>query len=85
MSLAYMVTMFPLVKNRMVVPANAKKYQSQWTMGVLRGLNTNLLHLQLGRLWVGISMLGVPNASVNLHCSMTEIFGSVRERKCSTK
>ena len=73
-----MVTMRLLVKYRMTVTVLiANKYRSQYTMYVLRVLNTNLLHLQVENLWKEMSVLGVPNTSENIHSGITQDLGLI--------
>ena len=55
-----MVTMRPLVNHRMtVLVLIAKKYWYQWTMYVQRVLKTNLLYLQMEKIWEGMYIWGV--------------------------
>ena len=67
--------MRPLVKNRTTVLVIVKKYRSQWKMCVKRVLKTNTFHLQMEKLWGGISVWGVPNASEILHRGITQDLG----------
>ena len=56
-----MGTMRQLVKHRTtVLVLIAKKSRYQWTMYVQRVLKTNLLHLHMEKIWVGMSIWGVP-------------------------
>ena len=41
----------------------------------MRGMKTNLLHLQVEKLWGGMYMWGAPNASENIHSGMTQYLG----------
>ena len=60
-NLSLMGTMCPLVKHRTaVLVLIAKTSRYQWTMYVQRVLNTNLLHLQMVKIWGGMSIWGVP-------------------------
>ena len=53
--------MRPLVKHRTtVIVLIAKKPQYQWKMNVPRVLKTNLLHLQMEKIWGGMSIWGIP-------------------------
>ena len=55
-----MGTMRPLVKHRTtVLVLTAKKYRYQWKMYVQRVLKTNILHLQIEKIWGGMSIWGV--------------------------
>ena len=56
-----MGTMRPLTKHTttsLVIIANKPRYQ--WKMNVPRVLKTNLLHLQMEKIWWGMSIWGVP-------------------------
>ena len=56
-TLALMGTMHPLVKHRTaVLVLISNKSRSQCTMCVQRGLKTNMLHIQVEKLWEGMSM-----------------------------
>ena len=49
--------MNPLVNHRTaVIVIIAEKSQSQWTMYVQTGMKTNMLHLQVEKIWEGMSM-----------------------------
>ena len=74
-NLALMGTMRPLVKHIMTVIVIAKKSRTQWKMCVLRGKQTNMLHPQVEKLSEGISMLGVTNASENIHSGINQDLG----------
>ena len=45
----------------------AKKYRSQWTMNVQRGLKNNIIHIQMEKIWGVISMWGVLNSAETLY------------------
>ena len=58
--LALMRTMRPLFKHiTTVIVLIANKSLYQWTINVQRVLTTNLLHLQMEKIWGGISIWGV--------------------------
>ena len=53
--LVTMGSIHPLVKHGTIVTLITNKYWSHYTILILRGLNTNLLHLQVENIWEGIS------------------------------
>ena len=60
-----------LEKHGMAITVLAKKYRHQWKIYVLMVMKINLLHLDMGRIWEGMSIRSIPNELGNLHSGMT--------------
>ena len=72
-----MGTKRPLVKPITTALVIANKSRSRWKMFVLSGMKTNLLHIQVENFWEGMSVLGVPNTSENIHSGITQDLGLI--------